>query len=369
MNSKEINIKHQNDLKIAPCLSDGDLSENATKFVKAAKDLGVSPFATTLRTWCIPYLFNSMEKFLEDESDPIDGANSAFAKLTEFLTSANKNGFELITSNANLNGQTDENIDVKDITGKHYGNLFKSFSSVSYWDEPVKLLRQRLERNGISIADIESKKTLDAGCGGGRYAVAWRLLGASPVSGLDISPINIEDANRRVKEAEINNINFQEGNVLDIPYEDEEFDIVFSNGVLHHTTDWEKGIKELVRVLKPGGLGWLYLIENPGGVFWDVIEILRLVMKNEKKSTARVALQLLGLPANRIFYMLDHVMVPINLRLTDEQIKRSLEEAGAIEIKRLTRGCDFDRIEQIYQQKKYAQERFGAGESRYIFTK
>ena len=169
--------------------------------------------------------------------------------------------------------------------------------------------------------------------------------------------------------ANLEGISFKQGNVLDLPFEDDRFDVVFSNGVLHHTTDWKKGLAELMRVLKPGGWGWLYLIENPGGVFWDMIEILRVVMKNEDKATSRAALQQLNMPANRIFYMLDHVMVPINLRLTSAEIEDCLRSCGAVNIRRLARGSDIDRIEQIAQGGKYAAERFGVGENRYIFSK
>jgi hypothetical protein len=116
-------------------------------------------------------------------------------------------------------------------------------------------------------------------------------------------------------------------------------------------------------------LGWLYLIENPGGVFWDVIEILRVVMKDEDKATSRMALQMMGLPANRIFYILDHVMVPINLRLTSEEIEECLSSFGATEIRRLERGADIDRIERIYRKEAWATERFGVGENRHVFSK
>ena len=83
-----------------------------------------------------------------------------------------------------------------------------------------------------------------------------------------------------------------------------------------------------MRVLRPGGSGWLYLIENPGGYFWDLVEVLRVIMRNEDRGAARTALQSVGIPANRIFYMLDHVMVPINVRLTPGQIEDTLREAG-----------------------------------------
>ena len=210
---------------------------------------------------------------------------------------------------------------------------------------------------------------LDAGCGGGRYSVAWRLLGAKPVVGFDISTTGIEDAHRRIVEAGINDMRFEQGNVLELPFDDNTFDVVFSNGVLHHTTDWKQGVKELVRVLKPNGFGWLYLIENPGGLYWDIIEILRVVMKDEKRDVARAALQILGVPANRIFYMLDHVMVPINVRLTPEEIEEGLRAVGTTNIRRLERGTDFDRVERIYKQEPFAGIKYGVGENRFVFTK
>jgi hypothetical protein len=122
-------------------------------------------------------------------------------------------------------------------------------------------------------------------------------------------------------------------------------------------------------VLRKGGLGWLYLIEKPGGLFWDSIEILRVIMKDEKRDVARGALQVLGIPANRIFYMLDHVLVPINIRLTPEEIENCLTESGATSIRRLTRGADFDRIERIYEDDPYADLKFGVGENRFVFSK
>ena len=368
---QQMSIETMTDFEIAPCLLEGALAEAGRSFTDAARDIGDRPFASVLRAWCVPYLFTAMEQLLENGDDPVDGINSAMRALTKFLLQADATGFKMIEmgdSEPSVDGESADK-DVKEITGDHYGNLFKAFSSRSYWAEPVDLLKQRLERNGISRSDIENKTVLDSGCGGGRYSVAWRLLGANPVVGLDISPINIEDANRRVELAKLDGISFKEGNVLELPFKDNEFDIVFSNGVLHHTTDWKQGISELVRVLKPGGLGWLYLIENPGGVFWDTIEILRVVMKNEDKATSRQSLQLLNMPANRIFYMLDHVMVPINLRLPTGEIESCLRSSGAVDIRRLDRGADLDRIERIYLNERYASERFGIGESRYVFSK
>lgn len=116
-------------------------------------------------------------------------------------------------------------------------------------------------------------------------------------------------------------------------------------------------------------MGWLYLIEKPGGLFWDVIELLRVIMTGEGREMARAALRLLGIPANRIFYMLDHVMVPINLRLSPAEIEQCLVTVGASRVRRLARGTDFDRIERIYRGEPFATVKYGVGENRYVFSK
>jgi ubiquinone/menaquinone biosynthesis C-methylase UbiE len=258
---------------------------------------------------------------------------------------------------------------IEEVTGEHYGRLFENFSTASYWDEPARLLKLRLERNGIDLNELPRKRALDAGCGNGRYTVAWKLIGAGQAVGVDISPLNIATARRRVEQSNINGVAFEQGNTLQLPFPDNSFDIVFSNGVLHHTVDWRAGVAECVRTLKTGGLGWLYLIENPGGLFWDVIEVLRVVALGLDRNAAQSALQTLGTPANRIFYMLDHVMVPINVRLKPDEVIACLEESGATEIRRLKRGADFDRIERIHRGEPFAEIKYGVGENRFIFSK
>ncbi|MEQ1761681.1 MAG: methyltransferase domain-containing protein [Pyrinomonadaceae bacterium] len=309
-----------------------------------------------------------MENIFDSSIEPTVAINIALSRLAEFLNAGSACSFQPLPQAMGLNGNGAK-ATVEEITGEHYGQLFKQFSDTSYWDEPVRLLRERLERNDIPIDSIADKTVLDVGCGGGRYSVAWRLLGAKKVVGYDVSATGIADARKRVEAAGIDNVSFQEGNVLSLPFEENSFDIVYSNGVLHHTTDWETGVSELVRVLTDDGLGFLYLIENPGGLFWDLIEILRVVLKDMDKGVARDALRMIGIPANRIFYMLDHVLVPINVRLTPKQIEDSLARFGASNIRRLQRGADFDRAEQIFQNRRFADVKYGVGENRFVFSK
>ncbi|HEX3008279.1 MAG TPA: class I SAM-dependent methyltransferase [Bacteroidales bacterium] len=358
--------------EMAPCLQSGPITVSANAFVESALSLGNTRFASIMRALCVPYIFGELEKIFASGTDPVEGLNRILQELTNFLKTAPQAQFSALVASGSTNQE--ETIsgsvqDIEKITGSHYGNLFRNFSDKSYWQEPTQLLKTRLERNGINLNRLADCLVLDAGCGGGRYTVAWKQLGAASVIGVDISDIGIADAEKRVEIAGIRGVTFRAENVLSLSFPDNTFDVVFSNGVLHHSTDWKQGIRELVRVLRPGGWGWLYLIENPGGLFWDSIEILRVVMRGEDRNFAQQVLALLGIPANRVFYMLDHVMVPINIRLTTAEIEDALQAAGAVKIRRLERGVDFDRVEQLFQRVPYASLKFGIGENRYVFSK
>ena len=360
----------QDTFEIAPCLREGPYAESGRLLVSSAQQLGSGAWASVVRAWAVAYLFHEQERIFASGSDPVPAFSKSLERLAGLLGSVRESGIPDLTGFAMKyaqQGSSEEPL-VEQATGKYYGNLFKDFSRESYI-EATELLRQRLERNGITVAMLKDKRALDAGCGGGRYTVALRNLGARPVIGVDISAMGIANARERVEALGLSDITFKEGNVLDLPFADNEFDVVVSNGVLLVTTDWQKGVAEVLRVMKPGGFGFLYMIEDPGGIFWDMVEILRVVMKGEDKNAAQAALRALGVPANRTFYMLDHVMVPINVRLAPAEVEDCLRENGARDIRRLSRGTDFDRVEALHRKDPFAAEKFGVGENRYVFSK
>lgn len=351
----------------APASWSGSLATAAGDVVRSARGLGRSRWASTTRAWCVPYLFQGMESVFRSGTDPTPGLRDLFTGLSAFLDAARKSGMGALVSDSDASAP--DTRAVEQITGEHYGRLFREFDAKSFAAEPALLLRERLSRNNVSLPELSSSRVLDAGCGGGRYSVAWHLLGAREVVGVDLSEPGIADARARVEAMKLTNVRFEHMDVVELPVAPESFDIVFSNGVLHHSRDWRRGIGALVRALRPGGFGFLYLIENPGGYFWDVIELLREVMRDEVHEHARVAVASLGIPANRVFYMLDHVMAPINLRLTADEITDALASAHARSIRRLSRGFDFDRVERIFQRDPYAELKYGAGEHRFVFSK
>jgi ubiquinone/menaquinone biosynthesis C-methylase UbiE len=357
--------------QIVDCLETGKYGEAPRELIEFFESLPKNSHYDFIRTLAVPYLFNIFEENILNNKNPLVWFPEKISELFEFCNNiASGNVWESILKiNNDSKNNLDSSEELKLRTGIHYGKLFKDFDHSSYFDEARALLETRLKRNNIEIPNLDNCKLLDQGCGGGRYTVAWKLLGTKECIGLDFSDIGLEDARARIEIAEIPNVKFVKGSVLDMPFNDNSFDIVFSNGVLHHTDNWKKGVKEQLRVLKPGGFGWLYLIEQPGGLFWDKVEILRAIMKNVDKDFARKVLKSLNIPTNKIFYMLDHVMVPINSRLSPEQIEAELKSYGAESIERLNRGTSFDRIEYIHRKIPYASEKFGVGENRYVFRK
>jgi arsenite methyltransferase len=96
---------------------------------------------------------------------------------------------------------------------------------------------------------------LDIGCGAGVDAlVAGRLVGAGGrVVGIDVTPAMIDKARANQARLGFGQVSFQVAEAEALPFPDNDFDAVISNGVFNLTLDKEKALQETQRVLKPGG--------------------------------------------------------------------------------------------------------------------
>src|SRR5260370_31004641 len=102
---------------------------------------------------------------------------------------------------------------------------------------------------------------LDAGCGNGTLSAAAARAGAYVV-GIDYST-SVERAEQHKAEFAGGNaprIQYVQGDVQHPPFAPGVFDVVYSDGVLHHTDDTKRSFDALSRVVKPGGrmFVWLY---------------------------------------------------------------------------------------------------------------
>ena len=95
------------------------------------------------------------------------------------------------------------------------------------------------------------KKVLEIGCGIGTDGAQFAKNGAI-YTGLDLSEVAIEIAKKRFEIYGLEG-EFVVGDAEKLPFLKDSFECVYSHGVLHHTPSIEKAIKEIHRVLKPGG--------------------------------------------------------------------------------------------------------------------
>lgn len=101
---------------------------------------------------------------------------------------------------------------------------------------------------------------LDAGCGYCHHAVRLTRRGFD-VTGVDFSAPALEQARQYLaKTGMTDRVDISQANLLDLPFEDGQWEYVHCWGVLMHIPDLERALRELVRVTTPGGT--LIIMEN-----------------------------------------------------------------------------------------------------------
>jgi 2-polyprenyl-3-methyl-5-hydroxy-6-metoxy-1,4-benzoquinol methylase len=168
----------------------------------------------------------------------------------------------------------------------------------------AKAVLQSFEKlSGISLKD---KKMLDVGWGRGGYVVAASEMGAN-ICGCDVDEEVLEIAKLRTQLHEVDS-NYFHCKAEELPFADEEFDCVLNWSVLEHVRDAGLTVKEIARVLKKGGVGFICAPN-----YWQPVENHYKVLFPPKcpKSLGKLYLRLLGRPTEFLdtINYIDHKMI------------------------------------------------------------
>ena len=115
-------------------------------------------------------------------------------------------------------------------------------------------------------AFMRNGAVLDVGTGPGRLPLELaRLVPALAITGVDLSTAMIDIARRKARNMDMESrVDFLPGDATALPVPDASFDMVVVTLSLHHWHDQPKGMAELHRAMKPGGVAWVYDVNSPG---------------------------------------------------------------------------------------------------------
>ncbi|MFC4586718.1 methyltransferase domain-containing protein [Sphaerisporangium corydalis] len=161
---------------------------------------------------------------------------------------------------------TRELIDPADI-GTHYderspiGDEFRNGQlHMWYWydnedDTPLKDAVHRISRKVTDTLGLRpGDRLLDAGCGPGETAVYTAKTFGAQVTGITVSAFEIDKAKERAAAVGVSDLaTFEYGDYMDLTYPDDSFDAVLALESLQNAQDIGQVLRELFRVLRPGG--------------------------------------------------------------------------------------------------------------------
>jgi len=118
-------------------------------------------------------------------------------------------------------------------------------------------------------------KILEIATGTGRYGISMaKDFPESEVYLTDISEESLDLAKRLAEDMNIKNVVFKKEDILNLSYDDNSFDLVVNEGIVHMCPDANKAIAEILRVLRPGGI-MITAVAN----YWNFHTLYKLFLK------------------------------------------------------------------------------------------
>jgi SAM-dependent methyltransferase len=128
----------------------------------------------------------------------------------------------------------------------------------------------------IPFERLAARDVLEIGCGTGVHARLLAEAGAN-VTAIDLTPTAVELTRKRL---ELHGLtaDVREADAQRLPFADASFDFVWSWGVIHHSESTEAVVREIARVLRPGGTLALMVYHRTSLTYWVQYQLIRGVL-------------------------------------------------------------------------------------------
>ena len=175
-------------------------------------------------------------------------------------------------------------------------------------------------------------RLLEIGCGMGTDLLQFARGGARCI-GIDLTPRSVEITRHRFKLYDTAGA-FMIADGEHLPFAAETFDVVYSNGVLHHTPDTAGAVREVHRVLRSGGTAKVMLYHRNSLNYWFEIILRRGVLGGEFLR-GRSAEEIMS----RVIEFSDHDARPLVKVYSREEAQALFSDFRevAVEVEQLTR--------------------------------
>lgn len=158
--------------------------------------------------------------------------------------------------------------------------FFEAHNRMRLASEPEEVLQAMYEPG-----KQRGKTLLDIGCGTGFVAALYAQSGAK-VTAIDITERGVELTKARLAQEGLT-ADVRVANAESLPFPDASFDVVTSFGVLHHTPDTAKALREVARVLKPGGTTYLMFYHRNSFAYRVLFPAKRLLQRAWRNKSAQ----------------------------------------------------------------------------------
>lgn len=343
---------------------DAGAKASAERYIKASLAL------TDRSSWPLK-MFTSLNLFLwhldafeVSDADPVPPFIEAFNNAAAILEAAQLNVVGGHFPNDDPNTLALDTFE--DQVSGLFSDIWVDMTDDIYFDQSYEFTEVRFKKSGFDPVEFfKDKVVVDGGCGSGKFSAAIGRFGAKKVIGVDIGKKGLDFARKQAKKVPYGkNLEYVYGSLLNIPLEDNSADVVWSNGVIHHTLGYEKCVEEFARILKPGGQLFLY-VNGRFGLFELLQDTLRLANVDIPKPLFQAFLRMLGCNSGRIYWAMDCLFAPYEWK-SAKDLEALLKSKGFTDMRQLTRGVDIDQIEQISQGIPYAEVKYGEGQLKYI---